>query len=62
MPYAGLIDWGDGVMAKVPVVWKSDADALANNKRPILSRSQHDNHVLGHSTPTAADPVHPLAH
>jgi hypothetical protein len=39
VPYAGLNNWGDGVMAKVPLVCMSSAQALANNKLPAMSWS-----------------------
>ena len=41
MPYAGLNDWGNSVMTKVPVVWMSSAQALANNNLLAMSWSPH---------------------
>ena len=49
-------------MATVPVVWKSGAEALANNKPPATSWTANDNPFVARSLSAAADPVHPLAH
>jgi len=35
VPYAGLKNWGEGVLAQVPVIWNSGAAALSQTNPPV---------------------------